>query len=55
LAAGVAEAATAGFAGAGALGGTEASAGGEGLLGVVVVSDGTDPEGVVFTPLGLAG
>ena len=56
MAAGVAG--EAGFAGgveAAAFGGVEVSEGGEGLLGVVVVSDWTEPEGVDFTPPGVAG
>jgi hypothetical protein len=35
--------------------GVDVSEGGEGLVGVVFVSDCTDPEGVDFTPPGVAG
>src|SRR5215472_5729948 len=45
-----------GAAGAAAFGGVVTSEGGEGLVGVVVaVSDSTEPEGVDFTPPGVAG
>jgi len=45
-----------GAAGAAAFGGVVTSEGGEGLVGVsVVVSDCTEPEGVDFTPPGVAG
>ena len=40
---------------AAAFGGVETSEGGEGLAGVVVVSDSTEREGVDFTPPGGAG
>lgn len=46
----------AGFAGAAAFGGVVTSDGVAGLVaGVVVVSDWTEPEGVDFTPPGVAG
>ena len=48
----------AGAAGAAAFGGVvgvEVSDGGEGFAGTVVVSDWTEPEGVAFSPPGLAG
>lgn len=47
--------AAAGAAGFGGVAGVAASEGGEGLVGVVFVSDWTDPEGVAFTPPGTPG